>query len=117
MKPFENIVEEGENARNQHFLLFPHCFLPIPKKISVFKLHLFFRLQKLSIWTNLKICCLVKSETPIFFFQSESHSIVYTNIVFPRYLHYLLNLNGFIDKRKISIPLECTIPKTIVAQT
>ena len=27
-KPFENIVGKGENAGNQHFLLFPHCFLP-----------------------------------------------------------------------------------------
>ena len=27
-KPFENIVEKGENAGNQHFLLFPQCFLP-----------------------------------------------------------------------------------------
>ena len=39
---FENIVGKGENAGNQHFLLFPQCFLPIQKKrISVFKLHLF----------------------------------------------------------------------------
>ena len=28
-----------ENAGYQRFLLFPQCFLPIPKKISVFKLH------------------------------------------------------------------------------
>ena len=28
-KPFENIVEKGENAGNQHFLLFPQCFLPV----------------------------------------------------------------------------------------
>ena len=27
-KPFENIVKKGENAGNQHFLLFPQCFLP-----------------------------------------------------------------------------------------
>ena len=27
-KPFENIVGQGENADNQHFLLFPQCFLP-----------------------------------------------------------------------------------------
>ena len=27
-KPFENIVEKGENAVNQHLLLFPQCFLP-----------------------------------------------------------------------------------------
>ena len=58
--PFENIVGIGENAGNQHFLLFPQCFLPIPKRISVFKLHLFCRLQLLSIWTGLKISRLVK---------------------------------------------------------
>ena len=27
-KAFENIVGKGENAGNQHFLLFPQCFLP-----------------------------------------------------------------------------------------
>ena len=26
--PFQNIVGKGENAGNQHFLLFPQCFLP-----------------------------------------------------------------------------------------
>ena len=30
-KTFENIVGKGENAVNQHFLLFPQCFLPVPK--------------------------------------------------------------------------------------
>ena len=30
-KPFENIVGKGENAGNQHFLLFPQCFLPFPQ--------------------------------------------------------------------------------------
>ena len=33
-KPFENIVGRGENAGNQHFLLFPQCFLHISKGIS-----------------------------------------------------------------------------------
>ena len=33
--PFENIVGKGENAGNQHFLLFPQCFLPFPKEFSV----------------------------------------------------------------------------------
>ena len=28
-KPFENIVGKGENAGNQHFLLFPRYFLSI----------------------------------------------------------------------------------------
>ena len=27
-KPFEDIVEEGENALSQHFLLSPQCFVP-----------------------------------------------------------------------------------------
>ena len=31
-KPLENIVGNGENASNQHFLLFPQCFLPFPKQ-------------------------------------------------------------------------------------
>ena len=35
---FENIVGKGENAGNQHFLLFPQCFLPIPERTSMFKL-------------------------------------------------------------------------------
>ena len=46
-KPFENIAGEGENAGNQHFLLFPQCFLPFPKQISIFRSHLFCRLQML----------------------------------------------------------------------
>ena len=29
-KPFENMVGKGENAHNQHYLLFPRCFLLIP---------------------------------------------------------------------------------------
>ena len=30
----ENIVGKEENAGNQHFLLFPQCFLPFKCKIS-----------------------------------------------------------------------------------
>ena len=30
-KPFENIVGKGENAGNQHFLLFPHFFSTRPQ--------------------------------------------------------------------------------------
>ena len=53
---FENIVEKGENAGNQHFLLFQQCFLPVQKRISIFQPHLFYRLQRSSIWTSLKFC-------------------------------------------------------------
>ena len=35
-KAFENIVGKGENANNQHFLIFPQCFLPFPKQAFVF---------------------------------------------------------------------------------
>ena len=28
-KPFETTVGKGEIARNEQFLLFPHCFLPV----------------------------------------------------------------------------------------
>ena len=37
MKPFENIMEKGENAGNQHFLLFPQCFLLHRRQIPPFK--------------------------------------------------------------------------------
>ena len=53
-KAFENIVEKGENAGNQHFLLFPQCFLPHHREKSPFQQHLFCHLQMLSIWTSLK---------------------------------------------------------------
>ena len=36
-KTFENVVGKGENAGNQHFLLFPHCFLPYHRQKSLFK--------------------------------------------------------------------------------
>ena len=41
----KNIVGKGENAGNQHFLLFPQCFLAIPKRFSVVKVDLFCHLQ------------------------------------------------------------------------
>ena len=60
-KPLENSVGKGENAGNQHFLLFPQCFLLFPKQISIFDSHLFCCLQVVSVWTSLKFCRLVKS--------------------------------------------------------
>ena len=32
VEPFENIVGKGENAGNQHFLLFPQCLYPFKTK-------------------------------------------------------------------------------------
>ena len=59
-KYFENIVGKGENTGNQPFLLFPQCFLPFPKQISIFQSLFFHPLRILSIWTGLKFCRLVE---------------------------------------------------------
>ena len=36
-KVLDNIARKEENAGNQHFLLFPQCFLHFPTQISIFK--------------------------------------------------------------------------------
>ena len=55
-KTFENIVGKGKNAGNQHFVLFPQCFLPFTKQIPNFHLYLFSRLHMLLMKTSLKCC-------------------------------------------------------------
>ena len=40
-RPIENILGKGENAGNQHFLLFQQCFLPAPEQILNFQSHLY----------------------------------------------------------------------------
>ena len=40
-KPSENVVGKGENAGNQHFLLFPQYFSPFPNQIAFFRSNLF----------------------------------------------------------------------------
>ena len=52
---------KGETAGNQHFFLFPQCFLTLPNQFSILHPHFFSCLQMLSIWTILRLCCLVKS--------------------------------------------------------
>ena len=60
-KALENIVGKGENAGNQHFLLFQQCFLTCHKQILLFAQLLKCCLQVLSIWTSVTFCYLVKS--------------------------------------------------------
>ena len=63
-KPFENILGKGENADKQHFLFFfPQQFLPFPKQISIFQLHL--------------LCCLNQSEI-LLFGKDLTHSYTMT---------------------------------------
>ena len=44
-KTFKNIVGKGENAGNQHFLLFPQCFLTHHRQKSSIERYLICRLQ------------------------------------------------------------------------
>ena len=62
-KAFENIVGKGENAGNQHFLLFPPCLQPSPKKKFQFFSQIFNILSSAnaSNLNRLKFCDLVKS--------------------------------------------------------
>ena len=41
-KAFEYIVGKEENAGNQHFLVFPQCFLSFPEQILAFGSPLWF---------------------------------------------------------------------------
>ena len=41
LQAFENIVEKGENARIQHFLIFPQ-FLPLSQNKSDFLIRIYF---------------------------------------------------------------------------
>ena len=43
------MMGKGENASNQHFFLFPQCFLPIPKRMLVFDLHLLLHFTHLKL--------------------------------------------------------------------
>ena len=52
-------IWEKEKMLVTSIVLFPQCFLPVPERISLFKSHLFCRLQMLLIWTSQKTCPLV----------------------------------------------------------
>ena len=76
--PLENIVGKGENAGNQHFLLFPQSFLALQKEIASFEPKLHYRLQILSIWTRINFFPsgkgLVRSSYYILFSVTGDHS-------------------------------------------
>ena len=56
-----HIMWKRENAHNQQFLFFKHCFLLFQRQTLLFESYLNCRLQMLSIWTFLKFSRLVKS--------------------------------------------------------
>ena len=61
-KTSENFVGKGENAGNQHFLLFTQCFLfvSIPNEIPLFQSHLFCQLLYFQFGRVYEIFHLVK---------------------------------------------------------
>ena len=61
-KSFENIVGKGENAGNQHFLLFSQCFLPFQKHSSIVEFFFFLSFPYLNLDLN-KILSFVKGFT------------------------------------------------------
>ena len=82
----------GENAGNQHFLHFPECFLSLQKQISVFEPDLFCLLQQLSIWTSLKLSCVVKGYS--------KKSSVYSSVLF----HITLNTQSSENENFLELP-------------
>ena len=81
-RPFQNIERKGENAGNQHFLLFPQCFPPFP--IINFKIQSFLvcqvQIQYFEFGT--KICCMVKSLQAFSPFPTMFSIPSNTNIIF-----------------------------------
>ena len=59
---FKIIVSKGANIGDQHFLLFPQCFLHKKRQKLSFELHSFCRMQMSSIWSSKKFCCMVIGE-------------------------------------------------------
>ena len=59
-KPFENIAGKGENAGNQHFLLFSQCFLHFPRSNFIFIISFILLSTNVWIWFSKKNCRLVK---------------------------------------------------------
>ena len=53
-KSFENTVGKGEIARNEQFLLFPQCFLPVWRTFCHFHKIRHCRLPTVSVWKSLK---------------------------------------------------------------
>ena len=53
-KSFETTVGKEEIARNEQFLLFPQCFLPIWRAFCHFQQIQNCRLHTLSVWKSLK---------------------------------------------------------------
>ena len=54
-KSFENTVGKGEIARNEQFLIYPQCFLPLLRTFCHCHYIQNCRLQSLSVWKGLNL--------------------------------------------------------------
>ena len=86
-KPFENTVGKGEIARDEQFLLFPQCFLPICWTFSHFHQTWNCRLQTLSVWKSIKFVvwkrvkvCLARVNITKVCWERQSVRLVYARV-------------------------------------
>ena len=63
MKAEENLVDKGENAGYQYFLLFPQCFLLLQIQFPSFQQHFICPLEIFLLKTSLKILLFGKELT------------------------------------------------------
>ena len=65
-KQVENTAVKGEIARNEQFLHFPQCFLPVLRAFCHFHQILNCRLQILSVWKSLKFVVWERVKSPFY---------------------------------------------------
>ena len=81
-KKKKNIVGKGENAGNQHFLLFPQCFLSSDRLVAVMNYQQFSS-QILLRWTfSFLIKCESKNYTVMSFFFYSSRRLIRNHVFF-----------------------------------
>ena len=68
-KALENSVKE--TAGNQHFLLFPHCFLTYQWQSLLFEPHVVCGLQMLLIWFNLIFSFIYSQHNFVYYYEIE----------------------------------------------
>ena len=73
--------EKRRIACNKQFLLFWHCFLPYMELIFHFKCTLKCHQQFVSIWSNLKFCCLVMGWGPNLTHQRLAKGLITNEVI------------------------------------
>ena len=106
-KPSENIVEKGENAGNQHFLLFPQWFLSNLEEKLLSGPSLICCLLVLSVSSSLRL----PSDEELTHYQMTNFRLLQTERVC-RWQFFKFDENG----RKLSKQVENTVGKGEIAR-